>query len=303
MSSKLKHWISAARLRTIPLSISGIFIGSFAAVSDKMFNVSIFLLAILTSICYQILSNFANDYGDGVKGTDENRIGPKRMIQSNKISTSEMKKGIFILFTISVFLTFSTVFLSLKNNFTGMLFFILLGLLAITAAIKYTIGKNAYGYIGFGDFFVFLFFGLVSVLGSYYLFTSSINYQLITPACTVGLLSAGVLNLNNMRDIINDRKSQKKTMAVKLGPSKSKLYHFFLIISAVFLMLFFLYKLKSPSTLLIFLIIVNVSWLIHDLYKISKITTPIMYDKFLKPLGLSTFFYALILSMHFYKIL
>ena len=303
MSSKLKHWISAARLRTIPLSISGIFIGSFAAVSDKMFNVSIFLLAILTSICYQILSNFANDYGDGVKGTDENRIGPKRMIQSNKISTSEMKKGIFILFIISVFLTFSTVFLSLKNNFAGMLFFILLGLLAITAAIKYTIGKNAYGYIGFGDFFVFLFFGLVSVLGSYYLFTSSINYQLITPACTVGLLSAGVLNLNNMRDIINDRKSQKKTMAVKLGPSKSKLYHFFLIISSVFLMLFFLYKLKSPSTLLIFLIIVNVSWLIHDLYKISKITTPIMYDKFLKPLGLSTFFYALILSMHFYKIL
>ena len=303
MSSKLKHWISAARLRTIPLSISGIFIGSFAAVSDKMFNVSIFLLAILTSICYQILSNFANDYGDGVKGTDENRIGPKRMIQSNKISTSEMKKGIFILFIISVFLTFSTVFLSLKNNFAGMLFFILLGLLAITAAIKYTIGKNAYGYIGFGDFFVFLFFGLVSVLGSYYLFTSSINYQLITPACTVGLLSAGVLNLNNMRDIINDRKSQKKTMAVKLGPSKSKLYHFFLIISSVFLMLFFLYKLKSPSTLLIFLIIVNVSWLIHDLYKISKITNPITYDKFLKPLGLSTFFYALILSMHFYKIL
>jgi 1,4-dihydroxy-2-naphthoate octaprenyltransferase len=303
MSSKLKHWISAARLRTIPLSISGIFIGSFAAVSDKMFNVSIFLLAILTSICYQILSNFANDYGDGVKGTDENRIGPKRMIQSNKISTSEMKKGIFILFIISVFLTFSTVFLSLKNNFAGMLFFILLGLLAITAAIKYTIGKNAYGYIGFGDFFVFLFFGLVSVLGSYYLFTSSINYQLITPACTVGLLSAGVLNLNNMRDINNDRKSQKKTMAVKLGPSKSKLYHFFLIISSVFLMLFFLYKLKSPSTLLIFLIIVNVSWLIHYLYKISKITNPIMYDKFLKPLGLSTFFYALILSMHFYKIL
>ena len=303
MPLKLNEWILAARLRTIPLSISGILIGSFAAFSENKFNISIFLIAIFTAISYQILSNFSNDFGDGIKGTDDNRIGPERVVQSGRISQREMKQGIFILIIISFCLTLSLVLLSFWGDAINLMFFILLGLLAITAAIKYTVGENAYGYSGFGDLFVFLFFGLISVLGSNYLFTSTLNYILIYPSCIIGLLSVGVLNLNNMRDIENDRKSKKNTIAVKLGVFKSKLYHFFLICSAIVLITIFHVKLESNSNLLFFLIVCNILWLIFHVFQVSKIKTPKKFDEFLKPLGLSAFLYSIILSLYFYEIL
>tara|TARA_B100000768_G_scaffold17889_1_gene16311 strand:+ start:580 stop:1491 length:912 start_codon:yes stop_codon:yes gene_type:complete len=303
MPLKLNEWILAARLRTIPLSISGVLVGSFAAFLENKFDVSIFLIAIFTAISYQILSNFSNDFGDGIKGTDDNRIGPKRVIQSGGLSVSEMKKGIFILIVISIFLTLSLVLLSFWGDTINLVFFILLGLLAITAAIKYTVGKNAYGYSGFGDLFVFLFFGLISVLGSNYLFTSSLNYILIYPSCIIGLLSVGVLNLNNMRDIENDRKSKKNTIAVKLGVFKSKLYHCFLICGAIIFMIIFHVKLDSGSNLLLSLIVCNILWLIFHIFQILKVKTPISFDEFLKPLGLCTFLYAIVLSLYFYEIL
>ena len=303
MPLKLNEWILAARLRTIPLSVSGILIGSFAAFSENKFNISIFLTAIFTAISYQILSNFSNDFGDGIKGTDDNRIGPERVVQSGRISQSEMKQGVFILIIISFSLTLSLAILSFWGNAINLMFFILLGLLAITAAIKYTIGENAYGYSGFGDLFVFLFFGLISVLGSNYLFTSTLNYILIYPSCIIGLLSVGVLNLNNMRDIENDRKSKKNTIAVKLGVFKSKLYHFFLIFSAIVLIAIFQVKLESNSNLLLFLIVCNILWLIFHVFQVSKIKTPKKFDEFLKPLGLSAFLYSIILSLYFYEIL
>jgi 1,4-dihydroxy-2-naphthoate octaprenyltransferase len=303
MPLKLNEWILAARLRTIPLSVSGILIGSFAAFSENKFNISIFLTAIFTAISYQILSNFSNDFGDGIKGTDDNRIGPERVVQSGRISQSEMKQGVFILIIISFSLTLSLAILSFWGNAINIMFFILLGLLAITAAIKYTVGENAYGYSGFGDLFVFLFFGLISVLGSNYLFTSTLNYILIYPSCIIGLLSVGVLNLNNMRDIENDRKSKKNTIAVKLGVFKSKLYHFFLIFSAIVLIAIFQVKLESNSNLLLFLIVCNILWLIFHVFQVSKIKTPKKFDEFLKPLGLSAFLYSIILSLYFYEIL
>ena len=303
MPLKLNKWILAARLRTIPLSISGILIGSFATFSENKFDVYIFLLAIFTAISYQVLSNFSNDFGDGIKGTDDNRIGPKRVVQSGRISVSEMKKGIFILVLISISLTFSLVLLSFWGDALNLAFFVLLGLLAITAAIKYTVGENAYGYSGFGDLFVFLFFGLISVLGSNYLFTSSLNYILIYPSCIIGLLSVGVLNLNNMRDIENDRKFKKNTIAVKLGVFKSKLYHYFVIFSAIILMTIFHVKLESDSNLLLSLILCNILWLIFHVFQVSKVKTLKKFDEFLKPLGLSAFLYAIILSLFFYEIL
>ena len=303
MPLKLNEWILAARLRTIPLSISGVLVGSFAAFLENKFDVSIFLIAIFTAISYQILSNFSNDFGDGIKGTDDNRIGPKRVIQSGGLSVSEMKKGIFILIVISIFLTLSLVLLSFWGDTINLVFFILLGLLAITAAIKYTVGKNAYGYSGFGDLFGFLFFGLISGLGSNYLFTSSLNYILIYPSCIIGLLSVGVLNLNNMRDIENDRKSKKNTIAVKLGVFKSKLYHCFLICGAIIFMIIFHVKLDSGSNLLLSLIVCNILWLIFHIFQILKVKTPISFDEFLKPLGLCTFLYAIVLSLYFYEIL
>lgn len=303
MSSKLNQWISAARLRTIPLSISGILVGSFATINQKMFDLPIFLLAIFTTISYQVLSNFANDYGDGIKGTDNNRIGPKRAVQSGGISAKEMKKGIFLLSTISFILTFLLVFISFGKDINNLILFIALGLAAIISAIKYTVGENAYGYMGFGDLFVFLFFGLLSVLGSNFLFTSMFNSILIYPACSIGLLSVGVLNLNNMRDVENDEKSEKKTIVVKLGIFKSKLYHCFLIFMSIIFISILHFKLNSSSLMFLGLIVSLIVLLTIHLVLILNITNPEKFDSQLKPLVFSIFFYSIILSLHFIDII
>ena len=298
-SSKFKLWFSAARLRTLPLSVSGIFVGSFASFTDNNFNSSIFFLAIATTISYQVLSNFANDYGDGVKGTDINRVGPKRTVQSGLITSKEMKKTIIAASIISFLLTISLVFTSFKNSPFYLLLFLILGLLAIIAAIKYTVGNNPYGYIGFGDLFVFIFFGLISVLGSNFLFTSKLNLSLLYPALTIGLLSVGVLNLNNMRDIQNDKLVGKKTMSVRMGLDNSKFYHFLLISISIILMVSFLIKEKSCSLILTLLTFVNIIWLVYDLYRVYKIKDPKEFDFFLKPLVLATVFYSISLSINF----
>lgn len=298
-SSKFKLWFSAARLRTLPLSVSGIFVGSFASFTDNNFNSSIFFLAIATTISYQVLSNFANDYGDGVKGTDINRVGPKRTVQSGLITSKEMKKTIIAASIISFLLTISLVFTSFKNSPFYLLLFLILGLLAIIAAIKYTVGNNPYGYIGFGDLFVFIFFGLISVLGSNFLFTSKLNLSLLYPALTIGLLSVGVLNLNNMRDVQNDKLAGKKTVSVRMGIDNSKFYHFLLISISIILMVSFLIKQKSCSLILTLLTFVNIIWLIYDLYRVYKIKDPKEFDFFLKPLVLATVFYSISLSINF----
>ncbi|MDA9593892.1 1,4-dihydroxy-2-naphthoate octaprenyltransferase [Flavobacteriaceae bacterium] len=303
MLFQIREWILAARLRTIPLSISGIFIGSSAAYYKGMFDYTIFFLAIFTTISYQVLSNFANDYGDGVKGTDDNRIGPKRAVQSGKIGIKKMKKGIVLTASIALCLTFVLVINSFKQDLFNLLLFVLLGILAVVSAIKYTVGKNPYGYMGFGDFFVFIFFGLVSVLGSNFLYTSSFNVFLFYPACTIGLLSVGVLNLNNMRDLDNDLKSKKNTIAVKLGVAKSKIYHFLLILSSVIVILAFQLSLNSNSIFFNCLIGLNILWLLIHLIKIYNIQESEKFDVFLKPLALSTFFYSTSISLYFLKII
>ena len=184
-------WIRAARLRTIPLSISGILVGSASAFLKDDFNVSVFTLAILTTICYQLLSNFANDYGDGIKGTDnDERLGPKRILQSELISRTQLRQAIFIISGVAVLLTILLVYSAFGLSKTA-LTFLGLGFFAIVAAIRYTVGSNAYGYKGFGDLFVFLFFGCVSVLGSHYLYTFELDLSLIFPAISIGLLICG----------------------------------------------------------------------------------------------------------------
>jgi 1,4-dihydroxy-2-naphthoate octaprenyltransferase len=204
-------WLSAARLRTLPLSVSGILVGSSYAFFENTFNLFLFIIALLTTVSYQVLSNFANDYGDGIKGADDNRSGPKRAVQSGLISRSSMKNAIILLSVISIILTLYLVILAFGFFTKYFLFFVGLGGLAIFAAIKYTVGKFAYGYFGLGDFFVFVFFGIISVLGSNFLYGSSLNWFLLNPALTLGLLSVGVLNLNNMRDLESDDKSGKNS--------------------------------------------------------------------------------------------
>ena len=296
---KFNAWVSAARLRTLPLSVSGVFIGSFASYSTLNFNLLIFILAVATTISYQVLSNFANDYGDGIKGADKDRIGPERALQSGIIGPQEMKRGIITTSVISLFLTVLLVYICFSKDFFSFVMFIGLGVLAIVAAIKYTVGKNAYGYSGYGDLFVFVFFGLVSVLGSNFLFTSSLNFSLFYPACTVGLLGAGVLNLNNMRDLENDQLMGKKTLAVCLGGHFSRRYHYLLVSVSIVLMVVFLFKLNPNSSLLTWLFASIILWLIAHLIQISNIIEPKNFDDFLKPLVFAVVFYSMVLSLHY----
>ncbi|APY12540.1 1,4-dihydroxy-2-naphthoate octaprenyltransferase [Seonamhaeicola sp. S2-3] len=290
-------WVSAMRLRTLPLSISGILIASCLAAYNGYFSWLIFVLAILTTLSLQILSNLANDYGDGVKGTDnDERIGPDRAIQSGEISPKEMFNAIKINVLITIALAVSLIFASFGVEYflLTMLFFVL-GVLCVMAAIRYTVGSNAYGYRGLGDLFVFLFFGLVSVCGCYVLYAKTIHHVTFLPACVIGLLSAAVLNLNNMRDIVSDEKSNKITLAVKLGRKAVKRYHFFLIISAIVLSgLFGILYYTSPFNLIF--IPAYIPLILH-LKRVNKNTNPKLLDPELKKIALTTFFMAILMGI------
>tara|TARA_B100001094_G_scaffold90594_1_gene86603 strand:- start:9365 stop:10273 length:909 start_codon:yes stop_codon:yes gene_type:complete len=292
-------WIKAARLRTLPLSVSGILVGSFAAYADGLFNMSIFLLSLSTTISYQILSNFANDFGDGIKGADKNRIGPTRLIQSGQISKTQMILGIKISVFISFILTVILIFTSFKGSLFNIIVFLFLGILAIISAIKYTIGKNAYGYIGLGDVFVFIFFGLVSVMGSNFLYSSEIKLELIFPSLTLGFLSAAVLNLNNMRDLRNDKQSKKNTIAVKLGAQNAKIYHYILILLSIINVLLFYFNTEQNSLFNIIMVFSVIIILLYHIFQVSILSREIDFDKLLKPLVLTTFFYSLIISSNY----
>ncbi|MFD1161908.1 1,4-dihydroxy-2-naphthoate octaprenyltransferase [Hwangdonia seohaensis] len=290
-------WISTMRLRTLPLSVSGIILATCLAAYNGYFNWKICVLAILTTLSLQILSNLANDYGDGIKGTDnKDRIGPERAIQSGKISPDDMFHAIRINILISITLAFALVFTAfgVKHFLLTLLFFVL-GIASVVAAMRYTIGKNAYGYRGLGDVFVFVFFGLVSVIGCYVLYAKTIDHVVFLPACTIGLLSMGVLNLNNMRDIISDEKSNKITLAVKLGQNKVKIYHTVLIVSAIILSgLFGILYYTSPLNL----IFVVAYWpLIVHIKKINNIKEPKLLDPELKKLALTTVFLAILMGI------
>lgn len=293
----MKNWIQAARLRTLPLSVSGIIVGSFYAMHQGFFDGLIFSLAILTTLGLQILSNFANDYGDGVKGTDnETRIGPERAIQSGAISVKQMKNGIILTSAVTFMIAVLLIYISFgKENFFYTLLFLVLGVASIVAALKYTIGNSAYGYRGLGDVFVFLFFGLLSVLGSNFLYAKEFDWLLVLPACAVGLLSTGVLNLNNMRDEISDRTSNKNTLVVKIGGKKAKTYHFTILILAMLSLLTFslLKDFKAEQ----FLFVLGFIPLFLHLKRIATYQDPKEYDPELKVVALSTFLISVLLSI------
>lgn len=296
---KLAAWISAARLRTLPLSLSGIIVGSALAFPSGQFEVSIFWLAIATTLGLQILSNFANDYGDGVKGTDnEERIGPMRALQSGKITDKEMKRGMIFTSVITSLFALGLIYRSFgKDNFGLSLIFILLGASAILAAIKYTVGNSAYGYRGLGDVFVFVFFGLVSVLGVNFLMTKELDVWLILPAISIGLLSSAVLNLNNMRDENSDRNSNKRTLVVIFGKRFAKTYHFLLILGSFLSMLLFLSLNFSHAKFWMFIPFLAFIPLSIHLKKILKYSDPKTLDPELKKVALSTFALAILLFL------
>ncbi|WP_165200572.1 1,4-dihydroxy-2-naphthoate octaprenyltransferase [Muriicola soli] len=295
---KTKAWLSAVRLRTLPLSVSGILVGCGMAAIYGQSDRIVFILALVSTLGLQIISNLANDYGDGVKGTDnDERIGPKRALQSGSLSRKELRTGI----RLSVVITLIFIGLLLYAAFEGypafILLFSVLGITAVWAAIKYTVGDSAYGYKGLGDLFVFCFFGLLSVLGSLFLFTKELGWTDLLPAVTVGLLSTAVLNLNNMRDFISDSRVGKNTLVVKLGIPRAKAYHFFLLLVSLLCMLYYLIWVDAEWYQFLCLI-VFIPLTIHAL-RVRQIKSPVDFDPELKKVALSTFFMALLFYLGF----
>ncbi|APA65540.1 1,4-dihydroxy-2-naphthoate octaprenyltransferase [Maribacter sp. 1_2014MBL_MicDiv] len=301
--TKVKAWLNAARLRTLPLSISGIFVGTALAAYYGATNVTIFILALCTTIGLQVTSNFANDYGDGVKGTDgDDRIGPKRALQSGLLTATELKRGIYISIVINAVLIISLIFTSFgTKDVLYPVLFLVLGALAIWAAIKYTVGKSAYGYQGLGDVFVFIFFGLVSVLGSMFLYLKFIDLIAVLPAIAIGLLSVGVLNLNNMRDIKSDTAVGKNTLAVKMGLSKAKKYHYTILVVSFLCLFYFLFT-TNASQLRYVSLVGYLPILVH-LRKVALTEKAAELDPELKKLALSTFFIAVLFFISYYYFL
>ena len=301
----MKHWIEAARLRTLPLSVSGIIVGSMYSLRPTddietptdVFSWRIFALAILTTLGLQILSNFANDYGDGMKGTDNaDRVGPQRAIQSGVISPAAMKRAIILTSGLTLIAAMLLIYFAFRDTNIGYsLFYLVLGILAIASAIRYTVGNTAYGYRGFGDLFVFVFFGLVSTMGVNFLYSKEVEWLLIMPATAIGFLSVGVLNLNNMRDEASDRKSNKNTIVVKIGGAKAKKYHYFLIISAMVLVM--LFAILSEYRLDQYLFVLAFIPLSKHLITVSKNQEPRALDSELKKLALSTFALSILLAL------
>ena len=291
----IQSWLKAFRLRTLPLSLSGIILGSFLAKKEGFWDGYIFVFALLTTLFFQILSNLANDLGDSQKGTDNQfRVGPMRAVQSGEISMKAMKLAVAI-FT---FLSLVSAAILIRISAIGMTkeviwMYVFLAVLCVIAAITYTVGKKAYGYHGFGDLFVFIFFGLVSVLGSYTLYTKTFNLEIIFPAVTIGLLSTAVLNLNNMRDQVNDKTSNKITLVVKLGKSKAKVYHFFLVLLAIISAVFFLQDLNIFR----YLFLIPFCILTLHLQKVNNTQEEKDFDPELKKVALTTFLISIMYAV------
>lgn len=296
---QLKAWIYAARPRTLPLSVSGILVGTALANSYGTTDYSIFILAILTTIGFQVTSNFANDYGDGVKGTDnEDRIGPKRALQSGMLTRGKLKRGISIAVVVNVILVLLLLYISFGLEYLhfSVLFLALAGV-SIWAAIRYTVGDNAYGYRGLGDISVFVFFGLVGVLGSLFLYLKTIPVLSILPAISMGLLSVGVLNLNNLRDYESDTKAGKNTLVVQMGFKKGKQYHTMLLLFAFIAWFVFLYL--SPEKSFKWICLLGFVPIFFHYMLVRKTINPSLLDPELKKLSLSTFFIAMLLCISY----
>ena len=303
----MTDWIKAARLRTLPLSISGIIMGSFIArwkllQNGETWDITIFALALLVTLLYQVLSNYANDYGDGVKGSDKNRIGEaeQRAVASGKISASQMRNAVILFALLSLVATFYLLYKAFFPNFINEFYtFIGLGVACILAAIGYTVGKKPYGYLGLGDIMVFIFFGLVSVCGSYFLFTKSFDWDILLPASAIGLLSAAVLNLNNMRDIENDEKSGKKTLALRLGFKNAMIYEMIILVLPPILVLMYMMinHLQEQGKYYAFIFFVTVFPLMSLRRKIMAVKEPKELDPFLKQVAMITFVMSILVAI------
>ncbi|MDQ1856284.1 1,4-dihydroxy-2-naphthoate octaprenyltransferase [Chryseobacterium sp. WLY505] len=300
----MTHWIKAARLRTLPLSLSGIIMGAFIAKwrlygEGGIWDWKILALALLVTLLYQILSNYANDYGDGVKGTDAKRINEAeaRAVASGKITAKQMKNAVILFAALSFIATIALLYVAFIPNYMNEFYiFIGLGVACILAAIGYTVGKKPYGYMGLGDIFVFIFFGLVSVCGSYFLFTKTFSWDILLPGTAVGMMSMAVLNLNNMRDIESDRLSGKNSFALRIGFKNAMIYEMVLLQLPLLLILVFLGMngFMQQQNYYVFIVMILLFPLSKLRRKILSVKEPKELDQYLKQVGIMTFVMAIL---------
>ena len=225
MNQPGNRWIIGARTKTLPAAIAPVLVA--VAIAYPEFNLINALLALTVGLALQIAVNYANDYSDGVRGTDEERIGPTRLVASGLASAAEVKQAAFVAFGIGAI---AGLYLATRTS----LWFIAIGLAAIISAWRYTGGKNPYGYRGQGEIYVFIFFGLVATLGTFYSQTGQITIEAIMVAISNGAVACALLAVNNIRDIEGDRKAGKETMAVRLGDLRARRFFMFLIFIAIF---------------------------------------------------------------------
>ncbi len=286
-------WIKAFRLRTLPLALSATTLGSFLGYAEGRFKWGVFIFGTLTTLFLQILSNLANDYGDAKKGTDnENRLGPLRVTQSGLVTHHQIRSVIFIFMFLSLVSGALLIWLGLRGgDLLIYSIFFLLGFSAIFASIKYTIGKRPYGYVGFGDIMVFVYFGILGVAGTYFLHTQSFHLSILLPASSVGLLSVGVLNLNNLRDHENDALNGKNTLVVRMGVPWAKVYHVILLFTAFLMGLTYTIIHFESYYQLIFLF--PIPLLISDINKVITNTVPMELNQELKKLAVATLLFSI----------
>ena len=307
MKDNLYNWLQAARLRTLPLSISGILLGSFIARwrlvhIGENWDWRIFALAMLVTLLYQVLSNFANDYGDGVRGTDRfrDKNAEKRAIASGIISVKQMKMAVISTAILAMIMTMGLLYTAFFPHYILEFYvFIGLGILCILAAVGYTMGKKPYGYLGLGDIMVFIFFGWISVGGSYFLFTKVWSWDILLPASAIGMLSVAVLNLNNMRDLESDKLAGKNTLALRLGFKRAMIYQIVLMQLPLILVLIFLMKneLQIKGNYYAFMVMVLFFPMTAMRRKIMKVKSPKELDPFLKQVGIITLMMAVLLAI------
>ncbi len=294
--SSLESWLKASRLRTLPLALSSILMGSFLAIQQNNYQWVVIILAVVTTTLLQVLSNFSNDYGDSMRGTDnDQRLGPVRTVQGGEISPKQMRMGMLLLVILTLLSGIWLIYESFGNHWIKEIVFLAFGLMAIVASVKYTVGKKSYGYAGFGDIFVFVFFGLLAVAGTYYLNTLSFSWSVLLPAATLGFFSTAVLNLNNMRDMENDLQSGKKTVAGRIGYKAALRYQVLLIVTGF--LATFVYILFTFQSYWEFLFLITLPLFIANLTGIYKVNNQKQLDPYLKKTALGTLLFVVVFGI------
>lgn len=292
----LGHWVGAFRLRTLPLALASITLGSFLAAFEGKFRLEVFVLSALTTIFLQILSNLANDYGDFVHGVDNtSRQGPQRAVQRGVISAQVMKRALYLFAFLSFISGIYLLYISFGFNRDVFATFLILGILAIVAAISYTAGTRPYGYLGLGDLSVMIFFGFVGVLGTLYLHAETFNPEYLLPAAACGFFSVGVLNINNIRDIESDKLAGKRSIPVRIGRKRAVIYHVGLLVlgwacATIFMVL-------QYSSILQFGFLLTLPLFVSNARAVLVIKETSKLDPYLKQMALSTLLFVVLFGI------